>query len=46
MISYMKYDDYDDNHYDNHFDKSVELKLYVVHTLLSMLVMYTAILIQ
>ena len=43
MISYMKYDDYNDNHCDNHFDKNVELELYVVHMLLSMLVVYTAL---
>lgn len=45
MILYVKYDDYSDNHCDNHCDKNVELELHVVHTFLSMPVMYTAILI-
>ena len=46
MISYVKYDDYSDNHCDNHCDKNVELELHIVHTFLSMLVMYTDTLIQ
>lgn len=28
MISYMKYDDYNDNHCDNHCDNDIELELY------------------
>lgn len=46
MISYMTYHDYNDNHCDNHCDRNVGLKVYVIHTLSSTLVMYIAILLQ
>lgn len=44
MISYMKYDDYNDNHCDNHCD-DIELELYNTY-IIKYAGQYTAMIIQ